>query len=284
MYVTFDTPTANAAGALNNSGSAAGFVQYMEKENQLAQEQGRNPEEWFSSERERVHPAEVRKEIDLDHQGIRKEEGKFATGSINPTAEEWQALGNTEAERLSNFKKWVQEDFTKEYAANFQKFDRSGNAIPIRTEDVKIYYKVEMERSYKGTDEAVKQGLKAQGEAKEGFNVHCHFITARKTRDGQYRIAPTTNNRKEFDRTKLKINTEKSFDLRTGYQRELKNTFDYARTMKHGTAKAKTELIKKSAAQQVAARKALEHKVKKDIAKKVTKAVARKIVTGGLSL
>lgn len=279
MVVKFDTPTRSATGALNNTGSAAGFVRYMEKQNELAAEQGRSPEEWFSPERERVHPAEVRRSIDLDHQGIGKLEGKFATGSISPTAEEWQALGSSEAERVANFKKWVQEDFTREYAANFHKLDKAGQRIAIAPEDVKIYYKIEFERAYKGTDEAVRQGLKKQGELKEGFNVHCHLITARKSENGLHRIAPTTKNRKEFDRTALIRRTEKSFDLRTGYQRGLKNTFEYANTMKHGTAHAKTTLLKQSAGQQLAARKA-----QRDLAAKLTKTVVRKLATGGLSL
>lgn len=278
MVVKFDTPKATSRGALNNTGSSAGYVHYMEKQDTLAQERGERPQEWFSPERERVHPAEVRRGIDSDHQGIGRLEGKFSTGSISPTAEEWQALGSSEAERLANFKQWIQEDFSREYAANFTKLDRAGNAIEIAPENVKIYYKIELERAYKGTDEAVKQGLKKQGELKEGFNVHCHFITARKSEDGLHRIAPTTKNRKEFDRTNLIRRTEKSFDIRTGYQRGLKQSFDYCKTMKLGTPAAKTQLLKQSAAQQLAARKAQQ-----ELGKKLAKTVARKLATGGLS-
>lgn len=243
MVVKFDTPTKGAGGKLNNTGSSAAFVNYLGKEDEVSQEQ------WFSVDRQEVHPAEVRRSIDADHQGIGKAEGKFATGSINPSAEEWKALGSTDEERLSNLKKWVREDFSKEFAENFNKLDKAGNRINIRQENVKIFYKVEHDRHYTGIDKEVKEGLKRQGEVKEGFNVHCHFVVARKTADGQNRISPTTNNRKEFSRDDLTAKVERSFDIRTGYERPIKESYEYAKTMKNGTGKEKTAMLEKSVKQ-----------------------------------
>ncbi len=240
MVVKFDKPKTDSKGKQANTGSSSAFVNYLGKEDE------RSKEEWFSLNRDECHPAEVRAAIDGDHQGIGKKEGKFATGSINPTAEEWQALGKTEVERLENFKAWVQKDFSQEFADNFKKADKSGNVVTIEPQNVKIYYKVEHDRYYTGRDEAVKKGLKKQGEPKEGFNTHCHFIVARKTKDGQNRISPTTNNGKEFNRNNLIGKTEQSFDKRTGYERPLNQTFEYAKTLKNGTGAEKVEIIQKS--------------------------------------
>lgn len=240
MVVKFDTPTKGVGGKLNNTGSSAAFVNYLGKEDEVSKEQ------WFGVDRQEVHPAEVRRLIDADHQGIGKAEGKFSTGSINLTAEEWKALGRTDEERLSNFKKWVREDFSKEFAGNFNKLDKAGNRINITPENVKIFYKVEHDRHYTGIDKEVKEGLKQQGETKEGFNTHCHFVVARKTADGQNRISPTTNNRKEFCRDDLTAKVERSFDQRIGYDRPLVQSYEYAKVMSNGTGMEKVEMLKRA--------------------------------------
>jgi hypothetical protein len=221
-------------------------VNYLGKEDAVHIEQGEQPEHWFSNGRDECHPAEVRAAIDSDRQGIGRDEGKFATGSINPTEEEWKALGKTETERLENFKSWIQKDFNQEFTDNFKKLDKAGKEITIEPQNVKMYYKVEHDRYYTGRDEQVRQGLKIQHEAKEGFNVHCHFIVGRKTADGRNRISPTTNNRKEFDRDRLTLRTEQSLDQKTGYDRPLKESYQYMNTMKNGTGLQKSEMLQKA--------------------------------------
>lgn len=237
MVVTFDKPT----GKTGNTGSSRGLVTYLEKENKG--KELNEQERWFGHTVNEVHPSEVSYSIDKDHQGIGKDEGKFASGSINITEEEWKHLGKTEQEREHNFKQFAKEQFTKDLAENFNKKDRAGNTIEIKPTNVNIYYKLEHNRYYKGTDEEVKQKLKEQGQSKEGFNKHIHFIVARKTRDGQNRISPTTKNRKEFDRTNLIRKCEQSFDKRTGYERPLDQSFDYANTMKNGAFNEKKEYL-----------------------------------------
>ncbi|MDO8886191.1 DUF5712 family protein [Candidatus Oleimmundimicrobium sp.] len=246
MFIKFDKPKTDSKGKLASSGSSSAFVNYLGKEDEIHIEQGEQPEQWFSNGRDECHPAEVRAAIDSDHQGIGRNEGKFATGSINPTEEEWKALGNTEAERLNNFKSWIQKDFNQEFAGNFKKLNKAGKEVIIEPQNVKMYYKVEYDRYHTGRDQEVKMGLKWQGEPKEGFNVHCHFIVGRKTSDGRNRISPTTNNRKEFDRDRLTLRTEQSFDQKTGYERPLKESYQYMNTMKNGTGLQKAEMLQKA--------------------------------------
>ena len=251
MFVKFDKPKTDSKGRLANSGSSSAFVNYLGKEDEIHIEQGEQPEQWFSNGRDECHPAEVRAAIDSDHQGIGKNEGKFATGSINPTEEEWKALGSTEEERLNNFKSWIQKDFNQEFAGNFKKLDKAGKEVIIEPQNVKMYYKVEYDRYHTGRDQEVKMGLKWQGEPKEGFNVHCHFIVGRKTADGRNRISPTTNNRKEFDRDRLTLRTEQSFDQKTGYERPLKESYQYMNTMKNGTGLQKSEMLQKAVTEEL---------------------------------
>ena len=251
MFIKFDKPKTNSKGKLASSGSSSAFVNYLGKEDEIHIEQGEQPEQWFSNGRDECHPAEVRAAIDSDHQGIGKNEGKFATGSINPTEEEWKALGSTEEERLNNFKSWIQKDFNQEFAGNFKKLDKAGKEVIIEPQNVKMYYKVEYDRYHTGRDQEVKMGLKWQGEPKEGFNVHCHFIVGRKTADGRNRISPTTNNRKEFDRDRLTLRTEQSFDQKTSYERPLKESYQYMNTMKNGTGLQKSEMLQKAVTEEL---------------------------------
>lgn len=237
MVVSFDKPS----GKHSNTGSCGAFVNYLEKENK--DKELDQKEQWFGHTRDEVSKYEVRSSIDRDHQGIGKNEGKFATGSINITEEEFKALGKTDQERQQNFKKFAQQEFTNVFAENFNKKDRAGNKIEIDPSNVNIYFKLEHNRYYKGTDEEVKKGLKEQGQAKDGFNEHIHFIVARKTRDGQNRISPTTRNRKEFDRTNLIRKSEQSFDRKTGYERPIEQSFDYANKMNNGTFNEKKEYL-----------------------------------------
>ena len=251
MFIKFDKPKTNSKGKLASSGSSSAFVNYLGKEDEIHIEQGEQPEQWFSNGRDECHPAEVRAAIDSDHQGIGRDEGKFATGSINPTEEEWKALGNTEAQRLENFKSWIQKDFNQEFAGNFKKLDKTGKEVIIEPPNVKMYYKVEYDRYHTGRDQDVKMGLKWQGEPKEGFNVHCHFIVGRKTSDGRNRISPTTNNRKEFDRDRLTLRTEQRFDQKTSYERPLKESYQYMNTMKNGTGLQKAEMLQKAVTEEL---------------------------------
>lgn len=237
MVISFDKPS----GKHSNTGSCGAFVNYLEKENK--DKKLEQKEQWFGHTRDKVSKYEVHSSVDRDHQGIGKNEGKFATGSINITEDEWTSLGKTDQEREQKFKQYAKVDFTRNLAENFNKKDRSENEIKIEPENINIYYKLEQNRYYKGTDEEVKKGLKKQGQAKDGFNKHIHFIVARKTRDGQNRISPTTKNRKEFDRTNLIRKSEQSFDKKTGYERPIDQSFDYANKMSNGTFNEKKEYL-----------------------------------------
>lgn len=251
MIVKFDKPSKGSNGKLNNTGSSAAFVSYLDKEDSVHLDQGEQPEHWFSPRHE-CPAVEVRATIDHDRQGMGKDNtAKFSTGSISPTAQEWQALGGTEEERREAFREWIAKDFSKDFAENYDKHDTKGNPIPIDLNNISIFYKIEDDRHFTGRDREVIDQERKQGEIKPGFNLHCHFIIATKTADGKHRINPNVNSQKEFSRVGLKERVQQSFDHRTGYDRQLKDSFEYMNAMKNGTLEEKIDLIQRSVAEEM---------------------------------
>jgi len=122
--------------------------------------------------------------------------------------------------------------FKEEYKAfaallrkDFKLPPKEGAPIIITPDNVKIYYKLEHNRYYKGGDKEVLQGKAKAGDVKPGFNKHIHFIIATKTADKQNRINPQTKNKREFNRVDLFHKVEHSFDEHFGYQRRYEESF-----------------------------------------------------------
>jgi hypothetical protein len=230
VIIKFDKPTKAATGALNNTGSCWQFVNYMRKEESESKRNGKDLQPWFSYTSDSIPHSQVAEEIDKDHQGLSKKEGKFSTGSINISESEWKAMGKTEQERLANFKQWTQKEFTELFAGNYHKKDKNGNPIEIAPEDVRLFFKLEYDRHYKGTDKEVIAGEKKSGDARPGFNIHIHFIVARKTRNG-IRISPNAHP-SVFNRNELRTKCENSFDEMFQYRRPKEETLTYRQAHK----------------------------------------------------
>ena len=133
-----------------------------------------------------------------------------------------------------------------EYAANFQK--------GIGADDVKWYGKVEYNRSYKWTDQAVQQGQSQRGEVKAGHQMHVQIIVSRKDSHNQRLLSPMTNHRGQgksethgqkfgqFNRVEFKERSEAAFDHQMGYRRELEESFRYQNTMSNGTTQERVAM------------------------------------------
>jgi hypothetical protein len=203
----------------------------MRKEERESKKNGQQLQPWFDLSKDNLSHTYIVEEIDKDHQGLSKKEGKFSTGSINVSESEWNAMGKTEQERLANFKLWTQKEFSKLFAGNYHKKDKNGNPIEIKPDDVRLFFKLEYDRHYKGTDQEVINGKKKSGDAKPGFNVHIHFIVARKTRNG-IRISPNAHP-SVFSRNELRTKCEKSFDAMFQYHRPKEETLEYRRNRQY---------------------------------------------------
>jgi len=234
----------------NNKGSSAALVRYLEKENRRANDLKREPEYWFNQQRQDIQPYEVRHSIDQNIAKLMKGDAKFFLINISPSENELRYLvkeyGKEEArQQLKAYANKVMDD----YAKNFKKEHVKGN------DDLLYYGKVENHRYYTHRDEEVKNGLAKRGERKPGENMHVQVIVSRKDITDSVRLSPMNNSRGknqthslkvgQFDRTAFKQRAEKQFDRIFSYERELKETFKYANTLKHGDYEQKLEMREK---------------------------------------
>jgi hypothetical protein len=233
----------------NNKGSSGQLVNYLEKENRLLYEQNpqMEPEYWFNQERQAIQPYEVRYEIDHNTDRLSKDEAKFFLVNISPSENELSFLKEEFSEdgarqQLKQYANQVMD----EYARNFKKDKVNGN------QDILYYGKLENHRYYTHKDEEVKNGLTKRGDPKPGEQMHVQVIVSRKDITDSIRLSPLNNSRGrnaahslkvgQFDRVAFKQAAERAFDQTFDYERELKETFKYANTLKHGDYDQRLEL------------------------------------------
>ncbi len=143
MYITI---TPQKLGG-NYSQSSAGFVSYLEKENEGLEEGAR--EYFFNQYDDAITPEEVVKKIDNNTAKLKKKEPKFYSITVSPSKYELKRLQNTS----EDLKKYTRE-LMKDYVASF---NREINGRPISINDIKYYAKIEHSRSFKGTDRQIRE-------------------------------------------------------------------------------------------------------------------------------
>ncbi len=233
----------------NNKGSSGALVAYLEKENRLLYEQNPKlePEYWFNQESQQIQPYQVRYDIDHNVDRLSKDEAKFFLVNISPSENELLFLKEEFGEdgakqQLKEYANQVMD----EYALNFKKEQVQGNS------DILYFGKVENHRYYTHKDEEVKQGLAKRGEQKPGEQMHIQIIVSRKDITDSIRLSPLNNSRGknvahslkvgQFNRVAFKEAAERTFDQSFDYDRELKETFIYANTLKNGDYEQKLEM------------------------------------------
>ena len=98
----------------------------------------------------------------------------------------------------------------------------------------------------------MKNGLAKRGEPKPGEQMHVQIIVSRKDITDSIRLSSLNNSRGknaahslkvgQFDRVAFKQAAERTFDQIFNYDRELKETFKYANTLKNGDYEQRLEL------------------------------------------
>jgi hypothetical protein len=233
----------------NNKGSSGQLVGYLEKENRLLYEQNPQlePEYWFNQESQRIQPYQVRYDIDHNTDRLSRDEAKFFLVNISPSENELLFLKKEFGEEGARQQlKQYANQVMSEYGRNFKKDKVQGNR------DILYFGKLETHRYYTHKDEDVKQGLAKRGEQKPGEQMHIQIIVSRKDITDSIRLSPMNNSRGknathslkvgQFDRVAFKQAAELTFDRVFDYDRELKETFIYANTLKHGDYEQKLEL------------------------------------------
>lgn len=227
----------------NNKGSCAALVNYLEKENRLV-ENKLTPELWFNGNNPEIRPQEVRVKIDNNISKLGRNDAKFFLINISPSQKEIQYLKQEFGDlNIEEKMKFFAVKIMDEYAKNFKRLGVDSNA------DLLWYGKLEHYRYYSHTDSEVKQGIKEKGERKDGEQMHIQIIVSRKDITNKIKLSPMNNSRGrnishsaklgQFDRKAFKQSGESLFDKMFGFERNLKDTIDYAIVMKNGTSQKK---------------------------------------------
>lgn len=217
MNIDFPPPS---NGVYNNAGSCRRLAAYLEHEDLGRIEKGIYTEGFFNLTEKNLYKSQVVKDIDSNKAQLLKTDAKFYAIHISPSANELQAIGNTEQEQAEAMRRYVREVFVPEYAKNFNK--------GLSAEDIKFYGKIHFDRDRLDNKDN---------------NMHCHIIVSRKDQANKIKLSPLTNHRDTkkgvikggFDRVNLFQQVEKGFDQFFNYNRPLEETFEYYNTMRNGS-------------------------------------------------
>jgi hypothetical protein len=233
----------------DNKGSSGALVHYLEKENRMKPENRmeNKPERWFNGTSSDIKPHGVRMDIDRNVAKLGRDDSKFFLINISPSQKELAYLvsqyGEDGArEKLKEFAMSVMD----EYARNFKRPGIDSHR------DLLWFGKLENYRYYSHNDREVKSGQKRKGERKEGRQMHVQIIVSRKDITNKIKLSPQNTSRGknkahsqklgQFDRTAFKQSGETLFDELFDFERNLKDSLQYANTMKNGMAQQKAQM------------------------------------------
>ena len=233
----------------NNKGSSSQLVAYLEKENRMAEQLNKSyqPEYWFNHERHNIQAYEVRQGIDNNVAKLSKDDAKFFLINVSPSEREILFLKDKFGEdgakaHLINYVNQVMDA----YARNFKRDSINGN------QGLVYFGKLENNRYYTYKDLEVRKGQAKKGDVKPGEQMHVQIIVSRKDASNSIKLSPLNNSRGtnaihsqkvgQFDRVAFKQATESLFDNMFNYDREVKESFNYANALKHGSYEQKEEL------------------------------------------
>lgn len=143
MYITI---TPQSIGK-NFSTSSAGYVEYLEKENQGLEQE--DMEHFFNQQGEQISVEQVVKEIDGNTAKLEKTEPRFYSITVNPSPRELKRLENS-SEDLKRYTRELMKEYVK-------CFNREIHDRPITVNDIKYFAKIEHHRTFKGTDIQVRE-------------------------------------------------------------------------------------------------------------------------------
>ena len=233
----FNMPFINIenSGKGNNKGSCRALVNYLCKENEG--KPATEKEHFFSYSETQINRLAVTRSIDSNVRKLGKSDSKFFMLTLNFSEKEIAHVQN-DPERIRLYASEVMEL----YAKNFNK--------GLQSSDLVWFAKIEFNRSFKGFEPEVINGIHNQGDNKPGLNTHVHIIISRKDKHQKLKLSPMTNHRRSsngiiksgFNRMNFKIESEKSFDRLFDYKREHSEFLIVANTLKNGSREQKLHM------------------------------------------
>ncbi|WP_202910562.1 DUF5712 family protein [Hymenobacter sediminis] len=171
MYIKIINPATNGKNAYSNRGSARQATNYLEGE---AKKQGEQAV-FFNSERTDLSGDDAVQLIDSNRKGLRKDDAKFYSLVISPSALELEHIGH-DPQKLRAYTARVMQ----EYAANF--VTKSGQ--PLSEKDLVWVATQHDERKHRGHDGA------PSGQKKEGPQTHIHIMVSARDKEQKITLNP----------------------------------------------------------------------------------------------
>jgi hypothetical protein len=207
-------PSGSGKVVYDNKGSCAQLVNYLAHE---ARPQGKEVA-YFNGSGDSITAAQVTAAIDGNCKGLRREDAKFYSLVISPSADELKHIGN-DIEKLKAYTRQVMQN----YAGNFQLKDGK----KLKGEDLVWFATFHQGREYNGLDKPVREGTAKAGVAKPGLQTHIHVIVSR--RDAAQKITRTPTGRRErFSIQDWQKQNAQDFKQPFGYEKQ--TYFDKARS------------------------------------------------------
>lgn len=239
MYIKIINPATNGKNAYSNRGSARQATNYLEGE---AKKQGEQAT-FFNSERADLSGDDAVQLIDSNRKGLRRDDAKFYSLVISPSAQELEHIGH-DPQKLRDYTARVMQ----EYAANF--VTKSGQ--PLGEKDLVWVATQHDERKHRGHDGA------PSGQKKEGPQTHIHIMVSARDREQKITLNPLGSaarfNRVDFMAKGNAAFTEQFGPLRQATREGKSKENDTAERPKSGrrqtqTAEEIAESIRRRAAQ-----------------------------------
>lgn len=269
MHTKFTSPI-----KANNKGSCSKLTNYLEKENE--KNFSSNKEYFFSIDRNNCNKWEVIQQIDNNavSQKIEEHQDKFFSIVIAPSQQELAKIGN-DSERLKEYTREVMENYASKFC------DSKGENRGLESKDLVWYAKIENERKYDAKEkelvlnsEITGENSKTSGQQKEGDQRHVHIIISRcagrenrqvlqevnrlKNLEKTAHLCPTVDNRKVFNRDEFYRSNEEIFDKKFGYERDIKQSYDYCNSLKKGSLKEHEQALQRQSIIEQSPEKKLE--------------------------
>lgn len=221
-------------GVYANTGSCTGVTTYLQHEDLERMKDGKEAEPFFNQERDSVSAKEVTFKIDSNKAKLSRSDAKFYVITVSPSRDELAAMGKTQAEQSGKLKEYIRDDVMQKYAEGFGK--------GLEAKDLEYYAKIHYSRDKGGVTD-----------------MHAHIIVSRKDRSNTRKLSPQTNHTGKkncgnvkggFDRSGFYQACEERFDRRVGFDRDIKDSYEYRNAMKNGTPVQMREQVERAVKQQ----------------------------------
>lgn len=172
MYAKVINPKTNGRKVYNNAGSSQRCASYLAKE---AKEAGGEATFFGAPGTEDKTAAEVVEMLDGNVKGLGKDDPKFHSLVLSPSADELVVMGNN-PKALEEYTQNVMDLYAKNFTLKNGRELGEANLVWAAT--------IHQERTNRGTDEGV------QGEKKDGLQTHIHVMVSARDADQKITLNP----------------------------------------------------------------------------------------------